>query len=357
MLDQYRKEIEYCTFCPKMCRFVCPVAIADANESSHPTGKMTILHLLRDEALDLDGELAEVFYKCTGCMLCETFCEHDQVLPPVFEAGKALAVDRGVNPEAAERLAAKCVEKGSPFGADLRAEQRRLVPNRYFSDEAQVVYFAGCTQIHQDPKALNGFVKILGKAKVDTVAAWDHEDMCCGYPLMATGHMKEFEALARRNIERMNGLKKLIVADPGCLHTFKTRYRDLGLSTRVELVHASEWLAELIDTGALTPKRTERERVVYHDPCYLGRHQEIYDAPRAVLGGFLEGEVGEFRWNRENSKCCGGGEAYPVLFPEEAERIADARVEDARERAAERIVTTCPTCVKRLGRRSDGVPV
>lgn len=357
MLDQYRKEIEYCTFCPKMCRFVCPVSIADSNESSHPTGKMTLLHLMRDEALDLDPELAEVFYKCTGCMLCKSFCEHDQVLPPVFDAGKALAVEQGVNPPAAEKFAKKFLKQGSPWEADLKAEQRRMVPNRYFSEEAQVAYFSGCTQIHQDPKALRGLVRIFEKAKVDFVAAFEGPDMCCGYPLVSVGHETEFAELARRNIERLARYKKVIVSDPGCLHTMKARYTELGLPASVELVHVSQWLKELIDSGALKPKKKGKEKVLYHDPCYLGRYLQVYDEPRDVLGACLEEGAGEFRWSREKSKCSGGGEAYPVMFPEEAKRIAEARAQEARERGAERIVTSCPTCVKRLGRAAKDIPV
>ncbi len=168
---------------------------------------------------------------------------------------------------------------------------------------------------------------------------------CCGESIRKTGDEELFKRLARENIKSFieNGVKKILVSSPHCYHTFKNEYPEFKVN--FEVVHVSQYLFELINEGRLELTREYGKKITYHDPCYLGRHNGIYDEPREVLKKILGLELIEMADSREDSLCCGGGGGRIWMDTPKGERFSDLRLEQANEVGADVLVTSCPYCI------------
>ena len=151
--------------------------------------------------------------------------------------------------------------------------------------------------------------------------------------------------MARENIKTFidNGVKKILVSSPHCYHTFKNEYPEFMV--HFEVVHISQYIFELINAGRLELTKGYDKKITYHDPCYLGRHNGIFDEPREALRGISGLELIEMPDSREDSLCCGGGGGRIWMETPKGERFSDLRVEQARGVGAEVLVTACPYCI------------
>jgi len=185
---------------------------------------------------------------------------------------------------------------------------------------------------------------VLNKARVD-FGILGNEENCCGESARKVGEEELFQNLARANIQSFfsNGVTKNIVSSPHCYHTFKKEYP--GLGGDFEVIHITQLLAELIEAGRLKPVKSLGKKVVYHDPCYLGRHNGIYEEPRRVLESIPGLELVEFPDSREDSLCCGGGGGRIWMETKKGERFSDIRVEQAIEVGAQVMAISCPYCL------------
>jgi Fe-S oxidoreductase len=185
---------------------------------------------------------------------------------------------------------------------------------------------------------------ILNRAGVD-FGILGTEENCCGESIRKTGDEEVFKHLARDNIKAFidHGVKKILVSSPHCYHTFKNEYPEFMVD--FEVVHLSQYLFELIEQGRLALTGEYGKKVTYHDPCYLGRHNGIYDEPRGVLGKIAGLELIEMPDSREDSLCCGGGGGRIWMETPKGERFSDLRLEQAMGVGAEVLVTSCPYCI------------
>ncbi|MCP4896393.1 MAG: (Fe-S)-binding protein, partial [bacterium] len=200
---------------------------------------------------------------------------------------------------------------------------------------------------------------ILNKAGV-SFGILGSKESCCGESIRKTGGEQEFRDLAKGNIKTFidHGVKKVIVSSPHCYHTFVNEYPEFMVN--FEVVHISQFLAELIDEGRLELNGEYAKRVTYHDPCYLGRHNGVYDEPRHALQKVPGLELVEMTASRQDSLCCGGGGGRIWMETPKEERFSDLRVKQAAETGAEVLVTSCPYCItnfeeSRLAMESDEV--
>jgi Fe-S oxidoreductase len=183
------------------------------------------------------------------------------------------------------------------------------------------------------------------------------EETCCGDPARRIGHELLFQSFVQRNMEtfaRYN-VKKIVTACPHCYNSLKNEYPQFG--GNYEVIHHTQFIAKLIKEGKLKPQYQDSERVTYHDPCYLGRHNDIYDAPREVLKAITGAEVVEMARSRKSSLCCGGGGGRMWMEEEEGKRVCVLRTEDAIATEADTVVTACPFCLQMLeeGMKRKGV--
>jgi len=220
----------------------------------------------------------------------------------------------------------------------------------------EVLFWVGCAGSFDDryKKVTRAFVEILNKANIK-FAVLGTEEMCTGDPARRAGNEFLYQMQALANIQVLNGynIQKIVTACPHCFNTLKNEYPDLG--GNYEVMHHSTFLQKLIDAGKIVLKNGgafKGERITFHDSCYLGRANDIYEAPRRVLEE-LDAELVEMKRCRSNGLCCGAGGAQMFKEPEPGTvEINLERTEEALSTGAKTIASACPFCMTML---SDGV--
>ena len=220
----------------------------------------------------------------------------------------------------------------------------------------EILLWVGCAGSYDEryKKVTRAFVKILNIAEVDFAVLGD-EESCTGDPARRAGNEFLFQMQATANIQVLNGynIEKIVTACPHCYNTIKNEYPDLG--GKYEVVHHTEFLQELIEQGNLVIKESDvfkNSKITYHDSCYLGRANRVYEAPRKLIES-LEADLIEMTRNRENGLCCGAGGAQMFKEPEDGNKdINIERTEEALATGSKIIASACPFCMTML---SDGV--
>ena len=221
--------------------------------------------------------------------------------------------------------------------------------------QPEVLFWVGCAGSFDDraKKITKAFVKILHRAKVD-FAVLGTEESCTGDPAKRAGNEFLFQMQAMTNIEVMNSyeVKKVVTACPHCFNTIKNEYPELG--GNYEVMHHTKFLKSLLDEGRMTIEggKYKGKRITFHDPCYLGRANDIYEAPRDLIRK-LEVELVEMKRCKTNGLCCGAGGAQMFKEPEKGNKdINVERTEEAIETKPHIIATGCPFCNTMM---TDGV--
>ncbi|HMF30113.1 MAG TPA: heterodisulfide reductase-related iron-sulfur binding cluster, partial [Candidatus Lokiarchaeia archaeon] len=224
------------------------------------------------------------------------------------------------------------------------------VPDKYFKAGAAIGYFVGCTSSLREKELRDATLQVLDKLGADFTLLKD--EICCGSPLLTTGQRDAARRLAERNIEviRQSGVKQLVVACAGCYRTLKVAYpKKYGLEVPVPVVHVTEYLAKALKKAKWKPgAKKDRLLVTYHDPCHLGRHADVYEAPRQVLQMIPGVQLVEMERNRGNAWCCGAGAGVKSQFKDWAREIASDRITEARGTGATLLVSACPFCERNL---------
>lgn len=223
-------------------------------------------------------------------------------------------------------------------------------------EEPEVLFWVGCAGSFDDryKKVTVAFVKILNKIGVK-FAVLGTEESCTGDPARRAGNEFAFQMLAMQNIEVLNGygIKKIVTACPHCFNTLKNEYPELG--GNYEVLHHSTYLQQLINEGRVKLQgggTFKGQRITFHDSCYLGRANDVYEAPREVLKA-LDADLVEMKRCRTNGLCCGAGGGQMFKEPEKGTKDVNIeRIEDALETGAKTIAVGCPFCMVMM---SDGV--
>lgn len=307
--------------------------------------------LVRQATFGLTDIESEDMWLCTSCGRCPQHCPRDVKQIESGIALRRLATEYGVFHASAKpvrTIRGGLVGEGNPFGEarKKRADWAEGVSVNTFTEGMEYLYFPGCYPSY-DPrlkKVAQATATILNKAGVEFGILGEQEN-CCGESIRKTGDEEVFQRLAKENIKTFidNGVKKIIVSSPHCYHTFKNEYPEFMV--HFEIVHMSQLLFELINEGRLEINREYVKKVTYHDPCYLGRHNGVYDEPREVLKKIPGLELNEMSDSRVDSLCCGGGGGRVWMETQKGERFSDLRIDQAIEVGAEELVTCCPYCI------------
>jgi len=352
VLDKFKHEISYCTYCPKMCRFSCPVTNAETRETVTPTTKLNFMQLIMDGAIELDREVAEVFYHCAGCLTCRAYCKHRINVPDVIEAARQEAVSKCVQPALLDRHIKTFAEHKNPYGDRLRAKLDGLEQAHRLGKPAQYLYFIGCTTLFHYPDLAKSVIKLMDRSGLD-FAVYAGDALCCGTPALLSGDVKAFKEVARQNAEILNQYETIVTGCPSCMATLKLKYAEYGVHIKSKFVHATELVAENVKSGRLQLKPRRNETVMYHDPCHLAKYFGVFDPPRYLLEKiYFADNITEFSWNRDKNYCCGGGGLLPLTAPGVSRDITKKRLEEFNEAAADILATACPTC-ERTFHRAD----
>ncbi len=347
---------KFCYQCG-LCDTVCPW---------NRVTNFSMRKLVREATFGLTDIESEDIWRCTTCGKCPQVCPRDVKQIESGVALRRIATQYDVFPRAAQpirRVSASLNSDGNPLNQDRskRADWAAGLAVKPFTEGMEILYFPGCYLCY-DPRArriARATVEILNKAGVD-FGILGAEESCCGESIRKTGDEALFKRLARQNIREFvnHGVKKILVSSPHCYHTFKNEYPEFMV--HFEVVHISQFVCGLIADGRLEFTKEYAKTVTYHDPCYLGRHNAVYDEPREALKKIPNLRLNEMPESRKNSFCCGGGGGRIWMETPKGERFSDLRLDQAVNTGAQVLATSCPYCItnfedSRLNRQDSGV--
>jgi len=336
--DRSDKVLRYCTTCPKMCRFSCPVAHEEARETVIPWGLVSLLHSAsRGGDVAFDDALAETLMHCTGCMRCREACLHHNHVPRTLFEGRAHArksgLESGFEPSPCGDADPDVVLDGVELG---------------FAESADVAFFPGCAARQPGGDQITRFAKLFDALELD-VALSTTDQQCCGYPLLAGGMDGRYRDRTAE-IGRALATYDAVVTDcDDFVQLARTRQwrDDLDDVDCPDVLHWTEFLAAALHEAGVEPVSPLPGDIFYFDGCRLGRGAGVYDAPRALLswatGGAGPRELDE---TREWSWCCGAGAGYDEIAATQAAGMARHVIDGLPDDAV--MVTTRSRCVEQL---------
>jgi len=307
--------------------------------------------IVREATFGLTDIESEEIWRCTTCGRCPQRCPRDVRQIESGVALRRIATEYQVFPKAVKPVrtaSASLVDEGNPLteARKDRANWAEGLAVKTFTEGMDILYFPGCYLSYDArlKKVAKATADLLNRAGVDFGILGVKEN-CCGESIRKTGDEEAFKRLARENIKTFidHGVKKILVSSPHCYHTFKNEYPEFRVN--FEVVHIAQYLCELIRAGRLELGKEFKKKVTYHDPCYMGRHNGIYDEPREVLKKVPGLELIEMAESRTDSLCCGGGGGRIWMETPRGERFSDLRLEQAIGVGAEILATSCPYCI------------
>ncbi len=337
------------------CFSTCPLFQSTRGfMSQSPSGILQSLHYALNWDLLKDREreaLRDLLYLCTTCNSCVIKCKASATGVPILEAiqaGRTIIREMSIGPLPQQRKVLKDIAlRGNPYGE--KAEKRlewlgdkkvKLLPR----ERAKAALYIGCTtaydpDLHRQARSL---VRILERLGTDFGIL--EEEICCGEPVLRVGDAGLFSELSARNLERIraSGVRTIVTVSPHCFHTFLHEYP--LESAGVQVLHYTRMLAEMLKGGPSPFTVPFPRSVTFHDPCYLGKHNAIFDEPRELIRMVPGVTVKEMRMTKANSLCCGGGGGRMYADVEEERRLAEIRVGQAMDEGADTILTACPWC-------------
>ncbi|ADC49471.1 4Fe-4S reductase protein subunit [Alkalihalophilus pseudofirmus OF4] len=318
-----------------------------------------------DVSLIGDVITEEEIWACTTCRNCEDQCPvMNEHVDKIIDMRRYLVLTEGKMDADAQRAMTNIERQGNPWGISRKERENWRdgrddihVPTvkemEKKGEEFEYLFFAGSMGSYdkRSQKIAQSFAKVMNEAGV-TFAIIGNKEKNSGDTPRRLGNEFLFQELATANIELFNkhNVKKIVTIDPHAYNTFKNEYPDFGLDG-VEVYHHTEVLADLIKEGRIKPTHEVNETVVYHDSCYLGRYNEVYEPPREILEAIPGVKLVEMERNRQNGMCCGAGGGMMWMEEDAGQRVNVARTEQALEVQPSMIGSGCPYCLTML---SDG---
>ncbi|MFQ5763151.1 MAG: (Fe-S)-binding protein [Candidatus Bathyarchaeia archaeon] len=289
---------------------------------------------------------------CTTCKLCESRCPRGVRIIDAIRGLKILAFEDRKTPSKLENVLWSVYEEGNSWGGKS-ADRGKWADELNVKDASKgvkVLYYVGCSSSY-DPrlqKISKAIVRTLNAACVD-FGILGKQEKCCGDVIYHIGEEGFLEELVQKNVEafQKTGAETVVTLSPHCSNMFQNIYPRYG--AKFEALHYTQFLERLWDEGKLkieAPSGSKENRVTYHDPCYLGRYNNIYESPRRIIEAVTGGKLEEMRSNHINALCCGGGGGRMWLETPPEERFSNLRVKEAAEVEANVMATSCPYCIQ-----------
>ncbi len=338
------KTLYQCMQCG-LCTAACPWRLVEGEISEHFNNRK-LQHMGQ---MGVDGyETEDILYACTTCGICVSRCPREVNAIENIRVMRGLIAETSGLPKSIRPIAGSLHDNGNPWqGArkDRMAWAKGLDIPAY-TEETEYLLFVCCTSCYdkRSQKIARSIARVLTAAGV-SFGVIGEEENCCGESIRKTGGEDVFQEVAGANVELFNskGVKKIITTSPHCLWTFQKEYPELG--GEYEVIHYSQIINDLIKEGKLELKNDLGKKIAFHDPCYLGRHSELYEPPREIAQSLPGVELTELQRVREASLCCGGGGGRVWMETEVGARFGDLRVYEALDKDAEILATSCPYCV------------
>jgi Fe-S oxidoreductase len=300
----------------------------------------------------------DVIWACTTCRACQQVCpvsvEH---INKIIDMRRNLVMEQASIPETAEGALRSIEDRGHPWrGTTLsRTDWAEGLDIKTLAEDKDIdiLFWVGCTYALEErsTKVAQAMAKLLKTAGIN-FGILGAEESCCGEPARRLGNEYLFQMQAEKNIELLKsyGVKRIVTACPHGYNTIKNEYPQFG--GEFEVIHHTELISQLLKEGKLKINKGRGELVTYHDPCYLGRYNDIYQPPRQILTSIPDIKLVEMERNRDNSFCCGGGGGHMWLEERTGRRINELRTEQAMETKAKIVITACSFCLQMF---DDGI--
>jgi len=343
------RQLDDCTFCPKMCQHACPVSTTTGRETLIPQAKMDRLNRLRRGIETWSTDNADPLWACTGCRHCTVYCAHDNEPGLVLLAGRASAQRQGAGHPAL-----------AGYGERFRARDQRLateakerMDSSCFAEQGTIGFWPGCDSLDKGGGDIAAAQAVFERIGVGPVPIVDAGLACAGYPLLAAGLPDLFRWHASKVAVAMRRFRTVVMGCSACRYAVDSLYQGEGISVSTEVVSMPEFLATHVDK---LPTPAKKKTVYYHDPCYLARSAGVIEPPRRVLGKLAD--LRELSWSGLDTECCGGGGLLPKTMPATADAMARRRLAEVAASGGGTVVTACGTCTFMLRRNApDSVDV
>jgi Fe-S oxidoreductase len=330
------------------CTGGCPVSMKTA---------LNIRAIIYEALIEeyLDPSLMPVLWDCTNCLTCTTRCPKDIKPADVIIGlrGYIVGEGKGVPPRVRDALMS-AFTRGNTLGFATEGRDGWTegldfeVPNVLDTGETDLLFYVGCTPAY-DPRVqpvTRALATVFQRAGID-FGTMGIDEMCCGHEVRRIGEAEGFDDMVEgfHEMRQEFQAQRMVAVSPHCFNAFRNEYGELPFQVQ----HYSQLLVELLDHGKLVLPNEVRKKVTYHDPCFLGKHNQIYDEPRHILRSIPGVEFEDLDRSRERSVCCeGGGGRMWAEGTNIEERLAHQRVRDAVDLGAEVLAVACPFCLLTL---------
>jgi len=393
MLDGYT-----CTECGR-CRVVCPTALtgkpldpkvfigdvrdavyeatpeilsasakaSSSAKASEPKPADSFSSALPPRKELIGGWISEdTIWACTTCGYCTTACPVFIVpaVDKIVEMRRHLVLEKAEFPKEVQTAFRGMETNGNPWGmaAASRADWAKDLPVVTMAEvkdkPVDVLFWVGCAGSYEDRarRVSKALVEILNEAGI-SFAILGTEETCTGDSARRLGNEYLFQTLAQQNIETLNryGVQKIVTNCPHCLNCIRNEYRDFG--GRYEVVHGDELVADLIAQGRVRMTGEISETITFHDPCYLGRYNGVYDAPRRILEAIPGLKLTELERSREKGLCCGAGGGRMWMEEKLGSRVNQTRMKEIAGAGTDAVGVSCPFCMVMIGNAKDELGV
>ena len=341
------KNLAKCEQC-KICSGYCSVASSfEGAETWSSKGRTLIVKGLQNGELAISKKVIDILYTCTECGLCFAQCFEDLEVNEAILAARHQIAQKGLAPEVFSETAKNIMEIGDPgaVSAERRLSWMKEPSFQPLPRKAEILYWVGCMVADRTPKTARAFLKILNHANVDFTMLMEREG-CCGYVLLSTGLWDEAKKVAKEVLLRVEetGAEALVTPCAGCYYAFTKLYPEtLEVSLPCEILHSSHFIENLLKEGKLELKSLNF-RISYHDPCSLGRHSGVFNAPRNVLNAIPGLTLIEMPLNKQLARCCGGGGGLWSFNHQVSMNSAYWRLKDLQPLKVDVLTTACPLC-------------
>jgi heterodisulfide reductase subunit D len=337
----------YCKFTHDYSDFNCPSYKKYRFETYSTGGRLWLIYGVLSGEIPWTDNLANAIYACPTCGNCTENCRFEKFndfLVDIIEAARAEAVKNDFCPEKQKALLERTTnqEMYNPYG-EPNSDNEDLKKKYNLPDEAEWVYFIGCTSNYRQKNLRDATLRFLKKANINFTLIDEH---CCCSPIIRTGQITPVKEFINYNISQINnaGAKKVITSCAGCYRTLKKDWIKFGADYPFEVYHTVELVKQLLDEGKLKFNSEYKKTLTYHDPCHIGRHMGLYEVPREVYKQIPGINFVEMKRNKENAWCCGAGGGVKIGYPDWALEISKERLEEANDTGATVLSSVCPFC-------------